>query len=108
MTHLLVYLIKEIRNLGPVFLHNMFPFERFMDVLKKYVHSRSRPEGSIAKGYGIEEVIEFCVDFFPDLDPNGIPKSRHEGRLSRKGTLGKKTYIGTRDDYFNKAHYQVI
>jgi hypothetical protein len=22
--------------LGPVFLHNMFPFERFMGVLKKY------------------------------------------------------------------------
>ena len=79
-----------------------------MGVLKKYVHSRSRPEGSIAKGYGIEEVIEFCVDFIPDLDPIGIPESRHEGRLSEKGTLGKKTYIGTDDDYFNKAHYTVL
>ena len=28
MTHLLVYLVKEIDILGPVFLHNMFPFER--------------------------------------------------------------------------------
>src|SRR6187551_2174584 len=26
MTHLLVHLVKEIRILGPVFLHNMFPF----------------------------------------------------------------------------------
>jgi hypothetical protein len=34
MTHLLVHLIKEISILGPVFLHNMFPFERFMGVLK--------------------------------------------------------------------------
>ena len=32
--HLLVHLIKEISILGPVFLHNMFPFERFMGVLK--------------------------------------------------------------------------
>ena len=39
MTHLLVQLIKEISILGPVFLHNMFPFERFMGVLKKYVHN---------------------------------------------------------------------
>jgi len=35
MTHLLVHLVKEIDILGPVFLHNMFPFERFMGVLKK-------------------------------------------------------------------------
>ena len=30
MTHLLVHLVKEIDILGLVFLHNMFPFERFM------------------------------------------------------------------------------
>ena len=95
MTHLLVHLVKEISILGPVFLHNMFPFERFMGVLKKYVHNRARLEGSIAKGYGTEEAIEFCVDFIPDLDLIGVPESRHEGRLSGKGTLGKKTYIGT-------------
>jgi hypothetical protein len=41
----------------------MFSFERFMGVLKKYVHSRAHPEGSITKSYGIEEVIEFCIDF---------------------------------------------
>ena len=108
MTHLLVHLIIEISILGPVFLHNMFPFERFLGVLKKYVHSRARPEGSIAKGYGIEEVIEFCVDFIPDLDPIGVPKSWHEGRLSGKGTLGKKAFIGKEDDYFRKAHYTVL
>ncbi|KAK1604674.1 hypothetical protein QYE76_028347 [Lolium multiflorum] len=55
MTHLLVHLVDEISILGPVFLHNMFPFERFMGVLKKYVRNRARPEGSIAKGYGNEE-----------------------------------------------------
>jgi hypothetical protein len=29
MTHILVHLVKEIDILGPVFLHNMFPFKRF-------------------------------------------------------------------------------
>ena len=95
MTHLLVHLVKKIFILSPVFLHNMFPLERFMGVLKKYVHNHARPEGSIAKGYGTKEVIEFCVDFIPDLDLIGVPESGHEGRLSGKGTLGKKTYIGT-------------
>jgi hypothetical protein len=75
MTHLLVHLIKDISILGPVFLHNMFLIERFMGVLKKSIHNRARPEGSITKGYEIEEVIEFRVDFIPDLDPIGVPKS---------------------------------
>ena len=79
-----------------------------MGVLKKYVHNRAQPEGSVTKGYGTEEVIEFCVDFISDLDPIGVPESRHVGRLSGKGTLGKKTYIGKGDDYINKAHYTVL
>jgi hypothetical protein len=91
MTHLLVHLVEEIAILGPEFLHNMFPFERFMGVLKKYVHNRARPEGSISKGYGTEEVIEFCVDFIPDIKLIGIPESRHEGRPRGKGTLRKKS-----------------
>ena len=35
-----------------------------------------------------EEVIEFCIDFIPDLKPIGIPESRHKGSLDGKGTLG--------------------
>jgi hypothetical protein len=108
MTHLLVHLVEEIRILGPVFLHNMFPFERFMGVLKKYVHNRARPEGSIAKGYGTEEVIEFCVDFIPDLKAIGVPESRHEGRLRGKGTLGKKTTYCMDGHSFTQAHYTVL
>ena len=91
MTRLLVHIVKEINILGTVFLHNMFPFERYMAVLKKYVRNRSRQEGCIAKGYGTEEVIEFCVDFIDDLNPIGDPMSRHEGRLKGKGTLEKKS-----------------
>jgi hypothetical protein len=55
MTHLLVHLVKEISILGPIFLHNMFPFERFMGALNKYVRNRARPEGSIVKVYGIDD-----------------------------------------------------
>ena len=70
-----------------------------MAVLKKYVRKRSRPEGCIAKGYGTEEVIEFCVDYLPDLNPIGLPVSHHEGRLKGKGTLGKK---------FSQANFTVL
>jgi hypothetical protein len=117
MTHLLVHLVEEIAILDPVFLHNMFPFKGFMGVLKKYVHDRARPEGSISKGYGTEEVIEFCVDFIPDIKSIGVPESRHEGRLRGKGTLGKKLMYcldGISLMYcldgisFTQAHYTVL
>ena len=39
MTHLLVHIVKEINILGPVFLHNMFPFERYIAILKKYIRN---------------------------------------------------------------------
>src|SRR3954463_9676897 len=35
MTHVLVHLVDEIFIMGPVFLHNMFPFERFMGVCRE-------------------------------------------------------------------------
>nr|ABA95384.1 transposon protein, putative, CACTA, En/Spm sub-class [Oryza sativa Japonica Group] len=108
MTHLLCYLVKEIRILGPMYLHNMFPFERYMGVLKKYVRNRARPEASIAKGYGTEEVIEFCVEFIEDLRPIGVPESRHEGRLRGKGTLRRKAITTVDNNLFRKAHFTVL
>jgi hypothetical protein len=81
-----------------------------MAIVKKYIRNRARPEGSIASVYGIEEVIEFCVDFIDDLKPIGVPKSWYEGRIHGKGTLGKKAYIYiyTDDFSFIKAHYMVL
>jgi hypothetical protein len=35
MPHLLVHIVHEMKYLGPMFLHHMYPFERFMTVLKK-------------------------------------------------------------------------
>jgi hypothetical protein len=108
MTHLLVQLVKEITILGLVFLHNMWPFERFMSVLKKYVLNCARPEGSIAKGYVTEEVIEFCVEFVDSIDSIGVPVSRHEGRPLGKCTTGRKTCLSNDTHFFNKAHLVVL
>src|SRR6266536_4872907 len=108
MTHVLVHLVDEIVVLGPVFLHNMLPFERFMGVLKKYVHNRARPKGSISKGHENEEVIEFCIDFIPDLKPIGVPESRHKGILDGKGTLGADQIICMDGHSLTQAHYTVL
>jgi hypothetical protein len=86
----------------------MFPFERYMTVLKKYVRNHSRPEGCIPKGYGTEEVIEFCADFIDDISLIGVPKSRHEGRPEGKGTLGKKSNMHIPDNEIRKENFMVL
>ena len=98
----------EIVIPGPVFLHNMFPFERFIGVLKKYVRNRARPERSISMGHQTEDVIGLCVDFIPGLSQIGLPKSRYEGRMTGKGTLVRDSII-CRDGYsWSQAHYTVL
>nr|GEW72430.1 hypothetical protein [Tanacetum cinerariifolium] len=49
----------KIKTCGPTFLRDMYPFERYIGILKGYVRNRSRPEGSIIEGYATEEAIEF-------------------------------------------------
>ncbi|KAK1660743.1 hypothetical protein QYE76_048902 [Lolium multiflorum] len=78
------------------------------DARRECETEKERPEGSISKGYGTEEVIEFCVDFIPDLKPIGVPESRHEGRLSGKGTLGRKSMICRDGISLTQAHYTVL
>jgi hypothetical protein len=78
MTHLLIHLVEEIVIiLGPVYLHNMFPFEWLISGFKKYVCNHAHSKGSIAKGYATEVVIEFYVDFIDELASIELPVSRH-------------------------------
>lgn len=107
MFHLIVHIVKQIKFLGPVFLHQMYPFERFMGVVKKYVRNRGRPEGCIAEGWATEEVIEFCIDYM-DLNPIGLPVSRHEGRLRGTGTLGLRSFRCNDNTSCTQAHFAVL
>ena len=63
MVHLLGHIVEEIKILGLVFLHQMYPFERYMAVLKGYVWNRANPEGCMIEGYHIEEVVGSCTDY---------------------------------------------
>ncbi|CAM8928793.1 unnamed protein product [Rhodiola kirilowii] len=63
MVHLTVHLVREIKILGPVHMRWMYPFERYMKIIKGYVRNRNRPEGSIVEGYIVEEAIEFCSNY---------------------------------------------
>ncbi|KAK1670379.1 hypothetical protein QYE76_058538 [Lolium multiflorum] len=85
MVHLLVHIVEDIIQLGPMFLHSMMPFERMNGVIKGYVRNRSRPDGSIAKGFLTEECISFCTSYLEIENPVGLPVNRHLGKLAGWG-----------------------
>ena len=73
MIHLIVHLVKEVRLCGSVYLRWMYSFERFMKVLKSYVHNRNRLEGCIVGCYNKKEAIKFCTEYLSNVDIIGIP-----------------------------------
>ena len=59
MMHLPIHLVEELFICGPVHTRSMYPFERFMKVLKGFVKNKTKPEGNMAYGYMKEESIGF-------------------------------------------------
>ncbi|XP_052111065.1 uncharacterized protein LOC127742490 [Arachis duranensis] len=69
MVHLPIHLVNELRLGGLVQFRWMYPIKRYLCRLQSYVHNKSRPEGSIAKGYLAEECLTFCSRYLsPDVD----------------------------------------
>ena len=46
------------------------------------------------EGYSTEEVVECCQEYLKVQKGIGKPNSCHKGRLARKGTSGRKMFIG--------------
>jgi hypothetical protein len=107
MLHLTTHLVREIWFLGPSYLHQMFPYERFYGFLKSLVHNRLFPEGSIVRGYETIEAVEWAMGYMDPQNTIGVPRSQHEGRLSGVGTMGKRS-VTPDADAFQKSHFTVI
>ena len=72
--YLVVHLVLQIKLLGPIFLHQMFPFERLMSVLRKYVQNRYRAKRYMALGWSTEEALEFYIQYLGHTGL-GVPMS---------------------------------
>jgi hypothetical protein len=105
--HFTAHLIKGIKLLGPMLLHQMYAYERFNGVLKSFIRNRAYPEGSMVQGYYTEEAVEWAINYVDSTNPIGVPKSRHEGRLTGKGSIEKKA-ITPDSDLFHRAHFHVL
>jgi hypothetical protein len=85
----------------------MFPYERFYGILKSLVHNRLFPEGAIVRGYKTIEAVKWAMGYLDPQNPIGVPRSRHEGRLSGVGTMGKRS-VTSDANAFQKAHFTMI
>ncbi|KAA0040643.1 transposase [Cucumis melo var. makuwa] len=108
MVHLCVHLVREEKLCGPTYLRWMYPFERYMKVLKSYVRNRNRSEGSIAEAHICEEAVEFCSEFLSGLDPIGLGsfKSREEGWIERPLSAGSS--ITPSQVVLKQAHLHIL
>ncbi|BBG93427.1 hypothetical protein Prudu_001433 [Prunus dulcis] len=96
---------RRVRLCGPVYFRWMYPFERYMKVLKGYVQNRTRPEGCIAERYIAEEAVEFCTQHLSDVSTVGVPSSQKMG-VSKP--LSGCTVSVVDQDLLNQAHLYVL
>ena len=102
MVHLICHLVREIRLCGSVYLRWMYPFERYMKVLKGYSKNPYRPEASIVERYIVEEAMDFCNDYLEGVKT----QSWHEEGRS-KGTRGLKVKSMPREEVL-QAHLYIL
>ncbi|XP_026448702.1 uncharacterized protein LOC113348969 [Papaver somniferum] len=92
MVHLAIHLPREAKLVGPVGYSWMYPIERYLGTLKRYVKNKARPEGSIAEAYIINEALTFCSLYLRGIetkfnrpernDDNSDDSQRRKGKLS--------------------------
>ncbi|XP_062074808.1 uncharacterized protein LOC133778801 [Humulus lupulus] len=104
MIHLTVHLVREVQFCGPVYFRWMYPFERYMKILKGYVRNRSRPEGCIIECYIVEEAIEFCFEYMSGVQRIRLNEVINADIQSRRGSV---VCTVTRDE-LNEAHRLVL
>ena len=107
MIHLVVHIGREARLCGPVQFRWIYPFERYMMVLKGYVRNRARPEGCIAESYLADECVRFCSTFIKDT----INVCNHEARndsSSQGRPISARKLVSLNDEDLVNAHRYVL
>ncbi|XP_006367988.2 uncharacterized protein [Solanum tuberosum] len=84
MEHLVIHLSEEAMLGGPSQYRTMWAIERFLLSLKNFVRSRSHPEGCIAEGQWIQEIMTFCSRYLDDVETKS-------NRPLRNNTLSNET-----------------
>ena len=81
MLHLAIHLPDEAILRGPVQYGWMYPVERRLYTLKRFVRNMARPEGSIAEAYVANECLTACSRYFDDVDTRHNREGRNKERV---------------------------
>jgi hypothetical protein len=106
----MIHLVDQIHALNPLYLHSMFPYERYLSVLKSYMRNRAHRGrgGSIMEGYTTEEVVKCCADYVKDEKRIGLSIPLHEGRLRERGIIGQKSFVDGDYNSVSETHFSVL
>jgi hypothetical protein len=105
MEHYMIHIDDHIFVLGPMYLHHMYPYK---SIMKGYVRKHAHHVGSMIEGYTTEDVLEWYNEYMKDGQPIGVPMSRHEGRITGKGTTGKKTFNDESYERVREGHFSIL
>jgi hypothetical protein len=99
--------VDQIHTLGSLYLHSMFPYERYLAVLKSYVWNRAHPEGSIMECYTTKEVVELhkLRKRWKMIDLS-IPL--REDRLRERGRIDQKSFVDRDYNSLSEAYFSVL
>ena len=92
MVHLAVHLPREAELAGPVQFRWMYPIERFMGKLKRFVRNRAHPEGSIAEGYLSVECLTFCSMYLRGIHTRWSPEERNNDGWQEEMGVGLSVF----------------
>ncbi len=94
MVHLAIHLPDEAILRGPVQYGWMYPIERRLCTLKRYVRNRARPEGSIAEAYVADECLTFCSRYMYDVETKFNQDGRNiDGSLDHTSSCGLSVFM---------------
>jgi hypothetical protein len=106
--HLIIHLMDQILTLGPLYLHSIFLYDRYLALLKSYVRNRAHQEGSIMEGCTTKEVVECYADYVKDGKMIGLLIPLHEGRLKGRGRMGQKSFVDRDYNSVSESHFSVL
>ncbi|KAF7133467.1 hypothetical protein RHSIM_Rhsim09G0074400 [Rhododendron simsii] len=120
MVHLAIHLPHEVELGGPVQYRWMYPVERFLGTLKKFVRNPARPEGSIVEAYTDKECMTFCSMYLRGIETRFNQQERnYDGCQAELGgvfsvftqkarPLGASTYDMLSTSDFKKVQWYVL
>lgn len=75
----------------------------------QYVRNRAHPEASIAKGYLMEDCMNFCAQYLDDIETKSSrPPRSYDGGDGKGRPMGEETIFNLTDTEWIQAHRYIL